>query len=349
MHMKTLSYSVRFNTPAFLGNAEQSGQWRTPPFKALLRQWWRVAYAGENRFQVDVAAMRKVEARLFGSAADSSGNRSLIRMRLDRWERGQMHQWGEDPKVKHPEVGEHGAMIGAHLYLGFGPLNFNKGTFLGKKDGLNFKPNVAIQAGDSACLRLAFPEEDAGLLDMALALMAHYGTVGGRSRNGWGSFSLAPVDGTPEPRGVAPQRAWRDALGLDWPHAIGRDERGALIWQTQTHQDWRALMRELAEIKIKLRTQFPFTTGNNAPRPEDRHWLSHPVTHHNVGPWRQARLPNSLRFKVRSAPEGGLAGVIFHVPCLPPREFRPDSRAIEGVWSRVHRHLDGAGLQRIPA
>lgn len=39
MHLCT--YQLRFQTPAFLGNAQQQGQWRTPPFKALLRQWWQ--------------------------------------------------------------------------------------------------------------------------------------------------------------------------------------------------------------------------------------------------------------------------------------------------------------------
>ena len=28
-------YTVSFVTPAFLGDAEQNGAWRTPPFKAL--------------------------------------------------------------------------------------------------------------------------------------------------------------------------------------------------------------------------------------------------------------------------------------------------------------------------
>ena len=41
--MLTRTYTLRFLTPAFLGNADQNGQWRTPPIKALLRQWWRVA------------------------------------------------------------------------------------------------------------------------------------------------------------------------------------------------------------------------------------------------------------------------------------------------------------------
>jgi hypothetical protein len=31
--MKKLEYTVSFTTPAFLGNAEQQTQWRTPPFK----------------------------------------------------------------------------------------------------------------------------------------------------------------------------------------------------------------------------------------------------------------------------------------------------------------------------
>jgi CRISPR-associated protein Cmr1 len=38
--MKKLIYKVQFVTPAFLGNAEHSGQWRTPPFKALYIMYW---------------------------------------------------------------------------------------------------------------------------------------------------------------------------------------------------------------------------------------------------------------------------------------------------------------------
>jgi CRISPR-associated protein Cmr1 len=114
-------------------------------------------------------------------------------------------------------------------------------------------------------------------------------------------------------------------------------------------------MRRLAEIKIGLRTQFAFTTGRNAPGPEQRHWLSYPVTKHNVADWRERgrgdlRLPNSLRFKIRPDPDGRLRGVIFHVPCLPPQQFHPDLRTIEGVWQRVHAFLDAPAqqLSRIP-
>jgi len=38
MTLRELSYQLSFNTPAFLGNAEQQAQWRTPLFKALLKR-----------------------------------------------------------------------------------------------------------------------------------------------------------------------------------------------------------------------------------------------------------------------------------------------------------------------
>ena len=101
-------------------------------------------------------------------------------------------------------------------------------------------------------------------------------------------------------------------------------------------------MKELAILKIELRTQFEFTTGNDASAPEERHWLSYPVTNHSVKSWGgKARLPNSLRFKVRKTLDGQLVGVIFHMPCLPPAAFSPKLQMIEGVWRQVHAFLDG--------
>lgn len=358
--MKTLQYEIRFLTPAFLGNAEQNGQWRTPPFKALLRQWWRVANAARHGFKVTVKTMLGEEDRLFGSAAGDQGIKSLIRIRLDRWDDGKLRSWDglEQSKVRHPEVQRTNYFVGPHAYLGFGPLDGRGNTKLSESPTTH-KPRAAIQAGDSATLSIAFPDAHAPLIETALALMHLYGTLGGRSRNGWGSFALSPVNGTPalqETLDWSLLRSWTDALHLDWPHAIGRDQKGSLIWQTEPISDWKALMKRLAELKIGLRTQFPITAGKNAPRPEARHWLSYPVTNHNVASWRERgkgdlRLPNSLRFKVRKGADGKLRGVIFHIPCLPPPTFRPDQGAIQQVWQRVHAFLDNPlqKLTRIPA
>ncbi|PIX74841.1 MAG: hypothetical protein CO164_05420 [Rhodocyclales bacterium CG_4_9_14_3_um_filter_68_10] len=349
--MKTFEYVVGFTTPAFLGDAEQNGRWRTPPFKAQLRQWWRVAYAANHGFPSRVEEMRREEGLLFGHAwlendRDQRGQKvaarkSEIRIRLSSWAAGKLTSWNnlDNTRVKHPEVP---SPVGSQLYLGYGPLKSSNGTAL--------KGNAAIQAGESATLSLAVPDAHAAHIELALTLMHRYGTVGGRSRNGWGSFSLKPLGETPPLGGKVPLRPLGDALGLDWPHAIGQDAK-PLIWQTAPCADWKEAMKQLAIIKIRLRTQFSFTTGKNAPCPEDRHWLSYPVTNHSVQAWGDnARLPNSLRFKVREAPGGQLAGVIVHVPCKPPAAFKPNTATLAAVWKRVHAFLDDPeqSLTRIP-
>ncbi|MDW8336752.1 MAG: hypothetical protein RMK34_07250 [Tepidimonas sp.] len=189
-------------------------------------------------------------------------------------------------------------------------------------------------------------------LQLALRLMHGYGTVGGRSRNGWGSYTLAPQGETPAwpklPETVL--RPWRDALAQDWPHALGRDERGPLVWSTGAKADWRAAMVELARLKIRLRTALQFTTKENAPRPEPRHWLAYPVTKHSVQGWGNARLPNTLRFKLRPTGHGQVEGLVFHVPALPPAAFNPAAarQVILDLWAGIHRQLDQA-LPRVQA
>lgn len=371
--MKTLAYTLTFLTPAFLGDAEQSGRWRTPPIKALLRQWWRVVYAADHEFNVKVDEMRCEEGLLFGNAYKENGReisdhrKSLVRLRLDRWEEGQVkkQEWGqqevdkEKEGVNHPEVGR----IGPKLYLGYGPLVVEKVKTKGKKPeyATVLKNNAAIQAGEGATLSLAWPTQHPSgevqkilddnnqrrRLERALWLMDRYGTLGGRSRNGWGSFSLHPLPlGEGWGEGMTPPvRPWRDCLDRDWPHAIGKDDKGPLVWQTaKIYDDWKSLMRDLAIVKIGLRTQFVFpNTAPPHPRPLERHWLAYPITRHTTKDFdRNARLPNSLRFKVRRVPNEPkkLVAVIFHLPLFPPSEFRPVRPAIEHTWQTVHGLLD---------
>lgn len=101
--MKTYKYKLSFFTPAFLGNASQQAQWRTPPLKALLRQWWRVAVAPQVRYNPDT--LRQREAELFGVAADGGdSHQSLVRLRLEHWNEGKLKDWPRHGTVTHPEV-----------------------------------------------------------------------------------------------------------------------------------------------------------------------------------------------------------------------------------------------------
>lgn len=356
MSMRERRFEMKFLTPAFLGDAEQKGVWRTPPIKALLRQWWRAAYAAEQNFRSGIEPkMREEEGKLFGHAwlendIDAKGGkvaarRSLVRLRLDRWDEGAWKQnkpWPAIEKVTHPEVRN---SVDAALYLGYGPVALPRGA-----RSPQLKANAAIQADEISELRLAYPKDCAPLIEQALWLMDRFGALGGRSRNGWGSFSLTPKDDRPL-TGMLPLRDWSQCLDRDWPHAIGKNGQAPLIWRTAPQDDWKAVTKVLAKHKIGLRTHFEFTTGIFAPKTEERHWLSYPVTNHSVAKWgNNLRLPNSLRFKVRSTSDGKLEGVIFHVPCLPPKDFYPDPKKIEEVWRKVHKFLDDpkSSLTRIP-
>lgn len=340
--MKIFRCRLVFHTPAFLGDAERNGAWRTPAIKALLRQFWRMDYARRARWNVDVERMRTEEGALFGRACDQGNSiQSRVRIRLNRWDTGTLtnQKWGTKAiNVNHPEVGHNGMPVDARLYLGYGPL-----TLAGRATQL--KKSAAIQAGESATLSIAVPADMSTSIAAALSLANRFGTLGGRSRNGWGSFSLIPdPEGRPIPDspGVVPVRDWRSALEHDWPHALGSDDKGCLMWATEPLPDWGSVMRVLAEVKIAFRTRLPFRNGKDSDRVEARHWLSYPVTNHSVQAWGgNLRLPNSLRFKVRQTTDNRLIGLAFHMPHRPPARFRPDDiAAVKAAWIEVHKSLD---------
>ncbi len=347
--MKTNTYTLRFATPAFLGNADQTGQWRTPPIKALLRQWWRVAAARDLKFEVD--ALRREEGRLFGAANDDGGgsHQSRVRIRLERWDEGKLKKadWpgrGQEA-VEHPEVRDRNTdkprRVGAELYLGYGPLGFQGGvTVLAKA-------RAAIQADEAAALRLAWPADEPRIAD-AIQLMHWFGTLGGRSRNGWGSFGL---DGSGlEP--LAPDHILlrrlalplADCLTHDWPHALGKSADGQLlIWTSKkNYPDWRAAMVELAKAKIAFRCRFSFAGHAKGGSFSERHVISYPVTNHAIGGVsRDARLANQLRFKVVKTGDAFQARIV-HLPCALAGALagRVNTDAQTRVWQQVHASLD---------
>ncbi len=344
--MQKWKFYVTFHTPAFLGDSDQSGQWRTPPFKAQLRRWWRVVYAADKGFIRDHGTMRREEGLLFGNAwlSHKKGGkevqdhcRSQVQLQLGEWRTGKRGSWDgtEVDKIFHPEVEKTGHKVGPHAYLGYGPLDGRGGTKLSRK--------YAIDAGETAELRIRVPKEHAESLRYTLALMNAFGAIGSRCRNGWGAYSLEAVAGAPELPDFRDGslrrffRPWRECLNMDWPHAIGSDDGKPLIWTTEPHSDWRKVMRDLALVRMGVRTQFVFTNKS----PDNRHWLAYPVTKHPVSFWgRNSRLPNTLWFTVRPAGNGGLQGVIFHMPCKPPEKFKPDLSILTSVWQTVHKLLD---------
>ena len=342
------TYRLQLASPAFLGDADQKGAWRTPPLKALIREWWRIAVAPQVAYEVD--ALKAREKALFGTAADdgSDGNqRSLIRLALAHWNEGTMNRHDPLPDIHHPEVERTKHKVEPLNYLGYGPIDRGKLKF-----------GTALQGPDTNTLRLALPDSEQPDLHRALTLAHWFGTIGGRSRNGWGSLGWQALADTPalpvlsktalEQTGCT--RPLAHCLDLCWPHAIGTDTKGVLVWRSsETFKDWRAAMKFLAQTKIDFRVALGFVGGQPHREPQARHVLAYPVTNHKVPAWEgkdKGRLANTLRFKLQREPDGSLRALIYHTPCKPTLPHQGID--LLDTWQRVHRHLDNAALTRLP-
>lgn len=357
----SVTVRLRLVTPAFLGGADQSAELRSAPFKALLRQYWRIANA--KAIQYDHETLRQQEGILFGHAwlkTSSGGGMSadkpwhmkspiVVAVQPVNGKICLFDSWPKDPKIPHPEVN---FPIGAHLYLGYGPLDYDKAakrTVLKNNrkalaDNSEFK--VRISGRKMSELRSS--------LGAILALWHWIGCIGGRSRNGWGSIEILDVRGMNfSQAGPAQDLAsvageYDICLQRAWPHSVGTDSKGLLCWRTKdSYSSWKEAMENLAQIKVHLRTSFKFPQGQ-AKKFSDRHFLAYPVTNHSVAEWSsETRLANQLRLKVLKSGSDYL-GALFHVPAgLPPFmaqklkdpniELRKKERE---VWQKVHEILD---------
>ena len=365
MTMRELTYQVSFNTPAFLGNAEQQAQWRTPPFKALLRQWWRVVKAPEVGY--DRRTLLALENVLFGSAGDDSGGgRSKVQLRLSSWSGGTVASVPKGEMVRHDEAPGH--QVGANLYLGYGPIGGQS-------------RNAIAPLRDVNTLTIRGEEKHVQEIKKALQLAAWFGTIGSRSRNGWGSihFDGPDIQGFADLRTSAvtafvESRPLDACLRLEWRNSMGCDAAGIpLIWRLLkvgppnekgqgtliSFGTWDDVMQELARIKIKVRTSdfFKFTGGgrDGHPDPLPRHVLSYPTgNNHKVTAknWdTNGRLANQVLFKVHKR-SNGFAATIAHFPARVPEHMSAGLRLPNqtSVWKEVHRLLDAEksqGLIRI--
>lgn len=361
MSMQKMVYQVSFLTPAFLGNAEQNGQWRTPPFKALLRHWWRVVVAQEYGY--DFAKMRQAEGGLFGHAwlKDGEGkpwaSRSKVRLRLDSWEAGALttESWPSEEFKPVVTTRDSKGRVRSDVYLGYGPV-----LPPSRREGRN-EPELgpkAIAVTEQSILRIlaqANPEERQSIND-AMQLIHWFGTLGSRSRNGWGSLEarsedgqIAPVEamsGNPLLKRVS--HPWQKCLQTDWANGVGSDDRGPLVWVTKPHDDWPDPMNCFAQILVAVRRK---AKNRKSGEVGGIHLLGYPAgSSWKLNVWgEKSHLASPLRFKVVKW-EGKLRGLIFHVPCGIPeplqRKLSPEDRRWldenqVSVWRDIHNALDG--------
>lgn len=285
--MIVLSYQMRFLTPAFLGDAEQDARWRTPPIKALLRQFWRMAYAADHAFKVDMKQMRHEERLLFGHAwldddIDSRGKkiaarRSLVRIRLQNPSDAGIPAWslGSQTGVSPLPDGL------STSYAWFGLI----------KRGGGLRDRKAIKAahlGESVrTVQISAPETHADSIRHAMAWIGMFGTLGARSRGSWGSLELGSRETVHLDRNalLRGSQALEDCLSRDWPASLAVDGKGLCCWESRkSWNTWDSAMREVAALRKEVRTSLK-AVGSQDLRP-------------TLGFAGAGRMPSPLRWKI---------------------------------------------------
>jgi CRISPR-associated protein Cmr1 len=340
-------------TPMFHGKANQEAEWRAEPFKALLRYWWRVSQPDSPRFEKKGNQdLLKRESELFGYAGDLTAikaTKSLIHVEIESTAQPSSQQLSRLglSEIDHPEM--------------------RNTKTRGKVDPLVYLACMGLMKTGGEVLRSYFPAgsrftlivqspADRGLgLNPVIALIQAFGAIGGRCRNGWGSFQL--VEGGLDADKACEllnslMRPWHDGFEKDYPNCLGRDTKGPLLWKTEPQNTWALAMRELAQAYVWLRAGNE-TKGVGALKadghdhPDERHLLGFPLTNHEAnrskGWGREGRHASPLRFVVRK--KGDMfQGFVLHLPHLHSTEMTlPEHLGQPGqqiaVWKKVHESL----------
>lgn len=320
-----MEFDCEILTPMFLGNAKQEAELRAAPFKGLLRYWWRVAEG--HRYNTP-AELLKAENAIFGSA-DEDGGKSRVNVEVFPITdiRASKDAFPSVTEVAHPECERtHGKTNPLNYLAGMGLIHYRNGILHSY-----FKP------GEKFKLCLTVSDEKIESIKSVLELLNKFGAVGSRSRNAWGCFSFANSINISDSLFI---KSFQNAFDRDYPHCLGQDNKGLLLWKTKNNQGkWEDCMRELAEIYIKIRTGLNVTHGS----PPDRHLLGYPVTTHsiNLNNWgNQGRHGSDLRLIVRKE-DGKYHGYILHLPHLFSTAMWPNERDRQiTIWKRVHDSLD---------
>jgi CRISPR-associated protein Cmr1 len=331
--MQTRTLTLRFLTPAFLGNAEQSGAWRTPPIKALLRQWWRVAYAASENFDVDVGAMRHEEGLLFGHAwleddSDAHGNtvaarKSAVRLRLNALE--QQSAWAVGSQQGVAPLNE--GLDTSYAWFGL----INRGNGLPNRSGIKAEARESTRQ-----LSLAFPDELESRMEEVMTLIHAFGLLGSRSRGGWGALHVEGMNILTAQDMQTYARRLADCLNHDWAMSLAKDNTGLLVWQgTQVFDTWDKAMTFIARCRKAVRTALKLPDQDLRPA---------------LGFATPGRMSSPLRWKVMASAPRKLTVRAFALPHAIPAESGVTISAtnLKAAWNTVSNILDGTrNLQRL--
>lgn len=332
---------VRFLTPAFLGDADQNGRWRTPPFKHLLREWWRIAYFASHADNFSLEAMRREEGLLFGHAwldddtvqvhgraRKVQARRSRVRIRLETETEERAWNKGRQSGVKPLSTG------GDTSYAWFGLVDARSKQDL----------RTGIRPGEAEgrrVLKLAWPEREDNRMHAVLRLIRDFGQIGSRSRGGWGAVHLDDIEPLESTQWQRFARPLEDCLATGWPASFAVDAGGLMFWNSrQTFEHWPELMDFVARRRKEIRKPLKMSPDMN---------LRAVLGSAKDGD----RLANPLRWRPVLEADGTLRVQIFAMPWRvidQVKSIRLSESNLAVAWQNVARTLDQHGdLERSAA
>lgn len=341
LNRETAHFTVEVLTPMFLGGANGNAELRSPPVKNALRYWWRLTQG-----DLPTEKLLETEQALFGGVnedRDMQSNRSCVDVVVKGDVRNETDKNINFGKKKNAEAG--GKPVSLAAYLGMGPIHFH-GTY----------EKFPIAPGESFKLFLNWPQAKHDEMLDTISLFSHFGCLGARSRNGWGSIKLSPVSSeSEESLTLRSLKVLYEKYGENvaeifkgdkkYPFKLGTKNRdrslSPLFWKISDGEKWNDVMKAAGEHYMDLRQilEFPKAKPQGV---QKRHIMGYPVTGHSIGEWGgfNGRMPSQLRIIVRKTHDGRYASYFFHLPHPIPKPWNSNLGTEISVWQDIHTWLD---------
>ena len=338
---KTVKFSVEVLTPMFLGGADGNAELRVAPFKNALRYWWRIVKGDLPHKDLLVQ-----EQKLFGGVLDNDAcnlktTRSLVDIDVTGSVRiGKIYEMDDLDRKVNSEAG--GRRVPLTSYLGMGPVDFN-GKYTKKR----------ILPGECFSLTVTYPNDKKKEIIDAMSLFAAFGSIGARSRNGWGSFTLSVKE--KDTASLLSRETLFNKFGESFNNIMKKDkkypfklgltksneteENQPLLWKIASKNTWENAMQSAGENYMDLRQSLPLAFPSDI---KERHILCYPITNHNkIDSWggQNGRMPSQLRIIIRINTDKYNA-YFLHLPHKIPLKWNKALGSELNVWKKIHTYLD---------
>jgi CRISPR-associated protein Cmr1 len=180
-------------------------------------------------------------------------------------------------------------------------------------------------------LLIAMPDNASPLIEEAMRLMNAFGTIGSRSRGGWGS--LLVTERSAELKSIDWQRysqGLNHCLSRDWAAALASDAQGPCVWEsTSGYESWDKAMKVIATERKNLRSSLKL------PSKDLRSALGFATP---------GRMPSPSRWKLFAREDGKLGIRTFAMPHRLPSDSKKQMTEadLERAWGLVIQTLDSS-------